>query len=548
MEVCVARAAAVTQRNGEDRILGILSGDALAGHRAVQDAEKALERYSTGFLGEEDLIHLMHIEQSLEEELLGIDQTLMANLSPEVLNRLAARATAVTAAEVVAAGTAVQFHRTAQPLCNPAHHVQVSHVEEHGIESDSCWALGDGLSERLGYATRSKLARARSPPDGPLEEPPESSTEVLAPPPPSEYCPSHSVEEKGYPQGWTPSACTGPRRWSTVYDRTYAWKKRRENKYALEKQRKEDDCMKECTFSPSINRRGSSKADCESMSEKRERAMSSCLEDKAPIRNAMQPSGRHTKSAHCNAAQTICSDGSQGSTSMEACLRLYTLARHQRWRQQESVERRLWEERQQLEASVTRPVPLSGKIYGEGCGQGTARPKLRPLPTGMEECTFHPRTNVHRSWSSSGHLFDVEGQEESAHSERSSDEPNDKQPVPEHSDLTGCEEGGTASGGHTPRITAKSSKPQAFSSLLEQLKNGLAVSASEVNVKEFLKRQATFAENREQKLEEMRRVVVTGPQMSPGSRKILEEWDKEASRSRNGPQESLEEGKGGEAE
>ena len=66
----------------------------------------------------------------------------------------------------------------------------------------------------------------------------------------------------------------------------------------------------------------------------------------------------------------------------------------------------LQEEEEEMRAHQPRPAPLKPQIYGLGVEQrvealrqqnGPSSPRPRrgfsPLPTGMEECTFQPRTN-----------------------------------------------------------------------------------------------------------------------------------------------------------
>ena len=66
----------------------------------------------------------------------------------------------------------------------------------------------------------------------------------------------------------------------------------------------------------------------------------------------------------------------------------------------------LQEEEEEMRAHQPRPAPLKPQIYGLGVEQrvealrqqnGPSSPRARrgvsPLPTGMEECTFQPRTN-----------------------------------------------------------------------------------------------------------------------------------------------------------
>ncbi|CAD7695561.1 unnamed protein product [Ostreobium quekettii] len=285
---------------------------------------------------------------------------------------------------------------------------------------------------------------------------------------------------------------------------------------------------------------------CALLQEKSDRSMLTYFQDdNSHIKVTEQSSAKLGKSTLRN-AQTVCSDGSQGSTSLEACLRLYTLACHHRCRQQECLERRLLEERQQMAASAPRPAPLPEKIYGSGCGQGTTRPKLSPLPTGMEECTFHPKTNVQRVLSKSGCLVNGESQLEGAHCHRIAGGVDGAKPVPAVSEPAGSEEQGTVSGSHTPRAVIRSFRPQPASSTLDDLNDTFTVSVSEVDVDDFLKRQTTFAENREQKLQELRRTVVPGLQMSPGSRRILEQREKRLSRDKNVTEQNLE-GEGGDA-
>eukprot|EP00803_Ostreobium_quekettii_P007784 evm.model.scf_24.5 EVM.evm.TU.scf_24.5 scf_24:52365-58119(+) len=164
----------------------------------------------------------------------------------------------------------------------------------------------------------------------------------------------------------------------------------------------------------------------------------------------------------------------------------------------------------------------------------------------MEECTFHPKTNVQRVLSKSGCLVNGESQLEGAHCHRIAGGVDGAKPVPAVSEPAGSEEQGTVSGSHTPRAVIRSFRPQPASSTLDDLNDTFTVSVSEVDVDDFLKRQTTFAENREQKLQELRRTVVPGLQMSPGSRRILEQREKRLSRDKNVTEQNLE-GEGGDA-
>ncbi|CAD7695560.1 unnamed protein product [Ostreobium quekettii] len=262
-----ARRAAVAEGTRSGRFSGSGSNGELVSQSALEGAGVAVDRNSSGLLDEQEFIRLMHMEQSLEEELLGIDRTLTAKLS---MTRLAAGTMAVTAAEAAAAGSPSQVHGANGTPGSSLHSVQGSAPRKPSGLSETQRTQGREPPEWLGYAARSKVARARNPPDVPFENPPQghvSAAEVLYPPPPSEHCPSHAGHVMDCLQGWSsPRTRTAPRNWSTVYDRTYAWKKRAENKCVLEKKRKDDDSLKECTFSPNINRKGSPKAECESMS------------------------------------------------------------------------------------------------------------------------------------------------------------------------------------------------------------------------------------------------------------------------------------------
>eukprot|EP00210_Caulerpa_lentillifera_P000521 g504.t1 len=367
-------------KRASEELLKLLTDPELADELAVECAEKALQRYISPIMKEQELKVITEAEKALEEELLGLDKNIVQKLPKEIDACLSRRARAVAAAETVARGNG------SGDLVSSQHSMSKrSSLQTHASKG----------STGLGYADMAELARGVGSPVSDVV----STTFAPHPSQASSLTGSHTQVEK---ETDSPMKAMLSRRFASfkhldemeltaVYDRTYAWLKRSETKVAAARNTKQEKNLKECSFKPTIIQRKPSSLKNSTLQE--------------------QDTNMETEST-----------GSLTSTMDNACLRLYEKARQMHSRKYQRIDDFLYDEQQTLQAASPRARPMPKSIYGDifptvALHRGFSS-KLRPLPsgkqikngadlrspllskisTGIEECTFHPKTNVKRTW------------------------------------------------------------------------------------------------------------------------------------------------------
>ncbi|KAG2432861.1 hypothetical protein HXX76_008593 [Chlamydomonas incerta] len=346
-----------------------------------------------------------------------------------------------------------------------------------------------------------------------------------------------------------------------LYERTSQWRRRCEERHAKIKHDLESSALEECTFSPQIcnasNLIMQGKPPAEVYHELSKWATPTKHQQKpmsaydrpymgaappaassaytTPARGAPPAKGRNASANNTPAAfrqfrttgssgggaaaQDSARGGGAGASSSsptpskvvvngpEVGTRMYNRATEQRLRQEERVLRQMLEEEQQrrFTASLQGVKP---RVYNQPEPSSS-----RFLPTGMEECTFHPNSSAGQSTS------------------RPKSAPHARP--------------GTSSSGQRAASPGRSdavstSRSQAFSNMSTM---GGSVHSTvsvrpELDWGEFLARQERFLADREHKLALLEQEDPLMPHMSPGSRRLLKEKEVRDSVPRtDGPEE-----------
>lgn len=204
-----------------------------------------------------------------------------------------------------------------------------------------------------------------------------------------------------------------------LYDRTVQWRKRCEERYSKERQEQEASALDGCTFAPTINVASAIMAQGIPPAAAYAEAAKAAA---TPLRAATRPAGSHTPVSRgaagaatpaaspfkppASTTPTAARAGSardsrgpsspgpsSGTTPSKAVAvdgaavgsRLYTKASEYRLRHEERVLRALIEEAQHRQFTA-RVQDVTPRLYK------ARSPATKHLPSGMDECTFHPRT------------------------------------------------------------------------------------------------------------------------------------------------------------
>ncbi|GMH33837.1 hypothetical protein BSKO_01671 [Bryopsis sp. KO-2023] len=356
------------QGDAEEHFINIADDE-----QVVEGANKALERYLSPEINYDRLRHLMEAEKALERELLGIDQSLVEKLPAKVNQRLSGRARAMAAAETVATGATFEF---SERLADS------SGMQSLGRSSRLDYQLTRENATSLGYAARAKVYKARKSLDfGRDSSPSIVQGGRVSPPPPSEESQPEAVEWKPAVRPPVSSDCRS-QQLSSVYDRTFAWKRRSERKCYQERVKKEVAGLANCTFNPVVNRTATSRKSAQHSPTVEESPQNNTMDSNHWWDEEEEEEDRNDPGLN-DTALTVCSDGSNATVSTQACLRLYAQAQAKYARYHQKVEDAMIAERRSFQAQSPRALPLSKRIYGHD--QGTRRPKVKPLATGTKK-------------------------------------------------------------------------------------------------------------------------------------------------------------------